>query len=262
MNDQVQFTPVQMSILALISEVIHSFMVLSYHTHLKYLSLRRTYLFTGIISIFIGVMPICLTLSIPAEECSGGKYNTTFNFDLNTTTCYFYQYYNIDPMLLALTDDILGEVIDTVRNMPLTMVLMIICGARMEASNYSTILGILNSVGLIKRLADSRVITWWEITETNYTRLSGFIIFCVCLESLTVIFIPLIPDVNIAQIEQDTKNEQEIKSINDLIQECIHTTNGIVLEETEKNTRRRLPYTANSPTKGYFNIQELHTAVI
>jgi hypothetical protein len=245
MNDKINFTADQMSILAAVSYSIQCFMIIIYRYKLKYMGIRVMYFIIWVLALFVDFIPFLLTDTIPtfnnSTTCGTDPiYNATIWGEGLNNTCYYFQIHSIDPMLLALSDDLLGEVVDMLRNIPLTLVLIAVCGDDVEASTYSCIIGLTNTVILLNRYINAHYYVAWGITEeNNYINLPSAILFSGALDALTGIFIPLLPYQNIPNIETEAQKKYNNLNIKEIVDDCIETSENIILEELKIKTQQK-----------------------
>lgn len=268
LNDEVQFTTEDMSILTVVSQSIQLILVILYVWKLKFYGIRFLYTVTAVLSLAAAILPLFLVIQVPVSSqqqyCGYGhtsngtmglltEFNRTFtpkwNNDTSEFYCYYFQYYAINPMFLALSDDVLGEIVDILRNMPMTMVLIAVCGKNVEASVFSSVLGLLNMMGLAKRVLDYFYTKQCGIKRGNYNNFGPFLLFCAVVELFVSLCIVLIPNESVPKVEAEAadnlrKISQRRNNAGAISEECREIARDIIEKELRSFDRRQTNNTA------------------
>jgi len=243
LNDVLMFTPYQFSLLSGFGEVGRLIGMLLYYKVFKRFNIRTLYICVVILAAGFNFLPLFLTTVV--EDCdfiqpstnttsanetalwgnitaspTSFPHNTTNNNNrrelrvpINSTlytgnitgACYAFEYYNFHPLGFSIGDDIIGEVLDEIKGMPLNIVASVVCLSSVEGFVYSFNLAVSNFTNGIRRWIDSMMMLWFVIDIGRYENLSGYIAFCATLEFLSLFLFFLLPAMTVSQISQSIR---------------------------------------------------------
>ncbi len=202
LNDQLHYTPTEMSILAGASEIGHIAGIVIFEYCLKRFKIRNIYMILQFIRVLLGIIPLFLTWPVvvpPNQTCP-----TTFRNNTSTNdTCYFFEQAGINPFPLSLSDDCLGEVIDEMLSMPLSHITQIVCFATVEATVVSVILATQNLVSGVRGWIDATMLVLLKIDHGHYEHLPFLLIIAIVLDFIAGLFASVLPDSTIEDVEKE-----------------------------------------------------------
>ncbi len=207
------FTPKDMGVLGSISAGGRVLGAVFYRFIRRY-SIRTVYLIVGFLSVIVSVMPIFIGYRMKFQEAANlvGVERATYVFQNATgVDLALSEILGLNSFVFALSDDTLGSILDTIRNMPVLNVTSIVCARAVEASAYATVLSLLNAFSGLRRLIDMGILAAFGITYTDFDNLYKLLILCSAFELFSVLlaFTPLVPAIRI----DDVKEFSEDKSI-------------------------------------------------
>jgi hypothetical protein len=235
LNNELNFTSMDMLTLAGISQVVQVVVLVAYNKKIKFMSIRTLYFLTAILSAVASFLPYLLVHRVVTPSCN--HYNVTVDAETGETFCYFFQYHDINPLVLAISDDVLGDAIDLIRNLPLGLVLIAVCNSHVEASVYSVIIAGMTLVSLSRRLVDAQIYLAWGVTAANhYKTLPGLVLFTGVLELMANIWTILLPRRDVSTIQEQAERvladiQKKDSSIQAVIEDCQAVSKQVIDEE-------------------------------
>jgi hypothetical protein len=218
LNDVVGITPYQTSMLTLIGYATHFFMMLIFEYCLRGVSIRIIYFIVCLLKIASGFAPYFLVL--PASEAYS-KTHTCSNSNgthITNGTCYYYQEHNLDPFPLALSDNIVGELLDDLQSMPLAIVTKTVCYNTVGATVYTFTLSVQNGVTYITSWLNAVLMSYFGINHDNYIAFPDFIKMCTVWDVLVMLLgLPFIPHVSTKtlrdQVDAERVEKKEVSKV-------------------------------------------------
>lgn len=223
MQDVVKFTPGQQSALNALCEVGSLLGAILYTKFFRTRPIRRTYLVLGSITVCLGLVPLLLTIKAP-EPVSPSSHCPADN-----QTCYLYEDIGLNPFYLALSDDFVGEILEEIKSIPLSIVATIVCSQAVEATVYSMNLALQNLMGAAQGPINGAIMDWLAIDHGKFENLPWFIGLCAFLDTCALFCTPLLPKETIPEISEKLSNTHYLNTLADVFEE---------LEITRKNLLR------------------------
>jgi len=159
-NDEVKITPRDVSIIACVTEFTRIFGGLLYQKFFRTRSIWYIYGVATVVQAITEYVPYLLTKTIELKE--GQTCGDGIGWDRNVTyangTCYLYEYLEINPVFLLVGDEAISEIVDKLKDMPLMILVQALCKESVEASTYSFVQSVQNTVGLLHRISDAETI--------------------------------------------------------------------------------------------------------
>ena len=227
-NDVLKFSTTQFAILSAVGEISRLVGMAIYFLILKpRFSIRTTYICVMFISAFLSYIPLFLsdTVSgcIQSSDAGGGNFtehvhiNFTHYHPQNSTNnpkgiCYLFEYFQVDPLGFALSDNVFSEVFDEIRSLPLQVVTSIICVSISEATTYSFNLSIQNLVSGIRKIIEAMCMLLFSLDQDHFESLSSYIIFCASLDLIFAFGAFLLPSLTTTQISSQIREQTKLKS--------------------------------------------------
>ncbi len=213
LTDVVGFTPLEMGLLAGAGEVGRIIGIFVFDKCLKPYSIRKIYYVLQIFRVLMALVPIWLTWKVhlgEGEVCPPTRHNQTH---WGNDTCYAYEYYHLDPVPLSMSDDCIGEVVEEVISMPLTHLAQIVCAATVEATVMASVLATENLFSGMRLWVDAWFIMMLGLNHGRYDSLPFFIVFCTVCDAIAILFIQLLPDRTINDIEVEVNQQREARTM-------------------------------------------------
>lgn len=216
LNDVVELTPEKQSILNFIAHGIELLSLLSFDKWIRKWSLKSMYVLFSFLQIFVILFLLLLVLEVPGTSCEHPAQNGTFH----NSSCYYYEYANLDPFGLALGENVLGESIDELIRLPLITVTTQLCSGPLGATLFTSIYALQNICnGIFARAWNSQVIAFLGIDHYKFQNLpilvglgaGGWLI-----SSIVALF--LIPNTTFVEIENDRINRKFVSTIKEEFQ--------------------------------------------
>lgn len=197
-TNELHFRPEQMSLLSLLS-ALAKLLGMGAYRFLRGYSIQSVYVFTSIISILVG-----LTTYIVSVRFSNGMTLAEF--------------YGFDNFWCAITDDVIGEALDTIRSMSLLIATGIVCELAVEAGAYSTVLSLLNAFNAARVAIEGGIMDALHINNGSFGQLPLMATIGICMRIVALVLVfPVVPDTSVNEIaddhEHDTKHRAEAEEI-------------------------------------------------
>jgi hypothetical protein len=211
LNDVVEITPGQQSILNFIAHAIELLSLLSFDRWIRKWTLKRMYVLFSFLQVFVILFLLLLVVEVPGTSCLHqiSATNTTLS------PCYYYEYAHLDPFGLALGENVLGESIDELLRLPLVTITTQLCTGQLGGTMFTLIYALQNICnGIFARAFNSQVISMLGIDHYQFKNLPLLIILgasCWLFSSLVAACI--IPSITFAEIENDRANKKFASSI-------------------------------------------------
>lgn len=236
LSDELHYTPKTMALLDFIGQVSQIIGVLFFKYGFRKFKIRKLYLYVTILSTLISILPIVITL--PGKHClieDGGTNSTSFGTQNFTSEhCYLFEEFGLDSLPFAFSDDVFGEILDKLKNMPLLTLTGILCQQTVEGVAYSLSIGIQNWVVTVQQPINSALTHAMQIDHNNFRNLPLLLVLCSSLELLSICFIWFLPNQSISEISFAYKDRLDRKNLNEAYLEDRTFTNEITKEETDK----------------------------
>lgn len=183
LNDVVRLTPGQFSWLRIIGECTGIVANVMFDNLFIGFSLRTIYIMTGVLKIAVGMMPYILSVKATrdyTETCTHYYMNET----RSNETCYYYEQHKLDPFGLAIGENVLGEVLDDIQYIPLSIVTRAISYHAMGPTVFQVIGAIGNIVSVIGNYVSSSCMAFVGIDHDHFAALPDLSLFCVFLDTV------------------------------------------------------------------------------
>ena len=192
-TNELHFKPEQYSLLGLIS-AFSKLAGMGIYSLLRPYSIQSVYVFTSILSIIVGLTSFIVTVQ----------------FSNKMTLAEFYGF---DNFWCAITDDVIGDTLDTIRYMSVIIITGIVCELAVEAGAYSSILSTLNLFNAVRRFIESAVMDALHIDNSSFRELPTMVIIGISMRIVALVLIfPLVTDRSIKEIAaeyDEVKPEQQ-----------------------------------------------------
>lgn len=222
-NEEVHLTPEQFSMIELISQVTVLSSNLIYSRYFKQRSIWHIYSWVVILGAIAEFVPYILTKQVPNEQCNNNL--------RNNETCYLYQSLNINPILLMISDDTISDIVDKLKSIPLQILIQCLCYESVEASTYSFVHSLQNTLGVLHFLLDAHFFALFDIDYGKHQNLPNFILVCAGLNLLSSLFFVFLPNKPINEIISETFEDRRIKE-------------DVKIQEDPKTGKMVIPITA------------------
>ncbi len=203
LTDELQYSGLQMSFLSLAAEFGRLIGLWIYDRFFRKFRIRSILVFLCAFNLLLSLVPLALTTIVhlaPGETC-----NSDYG---NNTNCYYFEQQRIDPMPLSMSDDVMTDVIDELRSLPLERITSIICSSAVEATVFASMLSMQNMMSAMSGLIDAFFIRLFELDHGKYDNLSALIKFCSMFNILSVLFALLLPKETTQMVYEEVKTQR------------------------------------------------------
>jgi hypothetical protein len=171
LNDIAQLTSWQQSIMNSSSEISQFWALWVFDMWIRKWSISNMYIVFAMMQAFTIIFTMLLVVEIPGTQCPRMvESNETMILDSNST-CYFYEAYNVPPFPLAMGETIIGDALDQLQSLPLTLVTSQLCTGQLSGTMFTFIYSLQNLVGIISMLINSQWISLLGIDHYKFDNL-------------------------------------------------------------------------------------------
>lgn len=225
LSDELHYTPKTMALLDFVGQISQIVGVLCYKFGFKHFKIRRLYSTVIIFSTLISILPILITL--PGKRClveDRGSFNndtiSSFNRTFTSEHCYLFREFGYPSLPFAFSDDVFGQILDELKNMPLLNLTGILCQQSVEGVAYSLSIGIQNWVVILQQPINSALTHAMNIDHNSFQNLPVLLVICSSLELLSICFVRFLPDESIVDISVKYDQKMQIETLQQMADEA------------------------------------------
>lgn len=172
-NDIVGLTPAEQSGLNFTSELSQLLALLLFDRWIRKWTISSMYMVFAFLQGASIVFNLLLVTEIPGTKCSRlVEVNNTMILK-NDTSCYVYESYNIRPLPLALGETILGDALDELQSLPLTVATSQVCVGQLSGTMFTLIYSLQNLSGILARVFNAQ---WISVLGIDHYKFENFYI--------------------------------------------------------------------------------------
>jgi len=160
-----------------------------YQSKLKELPVSKVLLWSTIISVPLGFTPLLLVYHINRQL-------------------------GIPDEIFAFGDEVIFTVLGQVAFMPTLVLAARMCPPGVEGALFATLMSVFNAGGLLSAETGALLTKWFDVTDTNFSRLGDLIVVCNLSTLLALPFFGVLSDLD---ADSETKSEDESLSQKDTI---------------------------------------------
>lgn len=167
-NDIAKLSSWEQSVLNSTSEISQFWALWLFDLWIRKWSIARMYIVFAIMQAFTIVFTMLLVVEIPGSNCPRMvEFNETMILDSNST-CYFYEVYNVPPFPLAVGETVVGDALDQLHSLPLTLVTTQVCTGQLSGTMFTFIYSLQNLIGIISMVINSQWISLLGIDHYKF----------------------------------------------------------------------------------------------
>lgn len=170
-NDVIRLSPLEISILNSSSEIAQFWALWVFDQWIRKWAISTMYIVFAFMQAFGIIFTMLLVVEVPGTSCyNWAEVNETMILK-NGTGCYFYETYNLSPFPLALGETIIGDALDQLQSLPLTLVTSQVCTGQLSGTMFTFIYSVQNLVGILSMIINSQWISFLGIDHYKFENL-------------------------------------------------------------------------------------------
>lgn len=204
-TDVLRFQPRVMAVMSILYELGGILGYYLYKLGMNAIPVRIIYMSCFIATFMLGFVPLLFTTQIYDTGCHSNFINSTIG---NNTGCYAFEVYGLDIIAISLIDSVIDGVLAIFVFNTLKSLIRIITKKQLEASLYSTVLSIDNSISALRTLLESYAILFFDLDSGQYSGLSAYILFCQSVYFVFFLLFLIVPYKSLNQIALEVAQEE------------------------------------------------------
>lgn len=202
-TDVLRFPPGVMATMSVLYELGGILGYYLYKLGMNTVSIRVIYCCCFVTTFLLGFIPLLFTTQVTG--CTSQFTNATYH---NETVCYTFEKYNLNIVAISLIDAVIDGVLATFVYNTLKSIIRIITKKQLEASLYSTVLSMDNTISALRTILESYAILFFDLDSGEYAGLSGYIVFCQMIYFVFFLMFLIIPNKSLNQIALEVAQEE------------------------------------------------------